>query len=182
MLPHTRLSRAVDALLIRIGNAVSWLWLALLLVIVANVILRYVFSQGRVELEEIQWHLYATGFLLGLSYAYQADTHIRVDVLHERLSPRLRAWIELYGIVLLLLPFIAVILVYGVPFVTTALALGEVSQAPGGLPYRWLIKAMLPLGFALLLLAAFARLSRVWVFLFFNESNDHPDVDDPNDQ
>ena len=101
-----------------------------------------------------------------MSYAYQADSHIRVDVLSERLRPRLRAWLELYGILLALLPFIVLVLVYSLPFVAQSWALSEVSQAPGGLPLRWLIKAVLPLGFLLLLLATLSRLSRVWVFLF----------------
>ena len=54
-------------------------------IIVINVVARYVFDEGRIELEELQWHLYSVGFLFGMSYAYQADTHIRVDVLHERM-------------------------------------------------------------------------------------------------
>ena len=166
MLPHTRLSRWLEPLLIRIGHWISWLWAILLVVIVANVTLRYLFGEGRIEFEEIQWHLYASGFLLGLSYAYQADVHIRVDVLHERFSPDLKAWIELYGIVLFLLPFIALVLIFSVPFVWQSYALSEVSQAPGGLPLRWLIKAMLPLGFLLLLLAVLSRLTRVWAQLF----------------
>jgi TRAP-type mannitol/chloroaromatic compound transport system permease small subunit len=166
MLPHTRFSRRVEPMLIRIGHWISWLWVALLAIIVANVTLRYVFGQGRIEFEEIQWHLYASGFLLGLSYAYQADTHIRVDVLHERFSPTLKAWIELYGIVLFLLPFIALVLIYSVPFVWQSFQFSEVSQAPGGLPMRWLIKAMLPLGFFLLLLATLSRLTRAWAQLF----------------
>jgi TRAP-type mannitol/chloroaromatic compound transport system permease small subunit len=108
------------------------------------------------------------GFLLGLSYALQADTHIRVDVVHERLSLRAQAWIELYGILLLLLPFIALVLIFSVPFVLQSYAVGEVSQAPGGLPLRWAIKAVLPVGFLLLLLAALSRLTRVWTFLFLS--------------
>ena len=79
-LPETALSRRVDPLLDRLGRAVSWLWLVLLLIIVVNVTLRYLFGEGRIELEEIQWHIYSLGFLLGLSYAYQSDSHIRVDV------------------------------------------------------------------------------------------------------
>lgn len=165
-LPHTRLSRLIDPVLRRIGDAASWLWLVLMVTILGNVVLRYAFGEGRIELEEIQWHLYAVGFLLGLSYALQADSHIRVDVLHERFSPRLRAWIELYGIVLLLLPLIAVVLLFSIPFVLTSFELGETSQAPGGLPWRWLIKAALPCGFTLLLAAALSRLSRVWALLF----------------
>jgi len=166
MLPHTALSRRIDPLMVAIGRWVSWTWLALLAIIVLNVLLRYAFGEGRIEFEEIQWHLYSVGFLLGMSYAYEADAHIRVDVLHERFSARTRAWIELYGIFLLLLPFIALVLIFSVPFVQQSYAVGEVSQAPGGLPYRWLMKAALPLGFLLLLLAAISRLSRVWALLF----------------
>jgi TRAP-type mannitol/chloroaromatic compound transport system permease small subunit len=166
MLPETGLSRRLDPWLRRTGEWASWLWLVLLFVIVANVVLRYAFGEGRIEFEEIQWHLYATGFLLGLGYALQSDAHVRVDVIHERLSPRHQAWIELYGMLLLLLPFVALVLIYSVPFVWQSYRLGEHSQAPGGLPYRWLIKAMLPLWFLILLLAAVSRLSRVWALLF----------------
>jgi TRAP-type mannitol/chloroaromatic compound transport system permease small subunit len=169
MLPQTAFSRRVDPLLAKVGQWASWLWAILLVIIMANVIIRYAFDMGRIEFEEIQWHLYSAGFLLGLSYAYQADAHIRVDVLHERLSPRRRAWIELYGILLFLLPFIALILIYSVPFVVSSFRYGEVSQAPGGLPYRWVIKAMLPLGFALLLVAVLSRMTRVWALLFGRE-------------
>lgn len=165
-LPSTGFSRALDPWLERIGRCASWLWLLLLVVIVVNVVLRYAFGQGRIEFEEIQWHLYAAGFLLGLSYAFKEDAHIRVDLMHERFSPTLRAWVELYGILLLLLPFIAVVLIFGIPFVVVSHQLGEVSSSPGGLPYRWAVKAVLPLGFALLLLAALSRLTQVWAYLF----------------
>jgi TRAP-type mannitol/chloroaromatic compound transport system permease small subunit len=168
MLPHTAFSRRVEPLLAKVGQWVSWVWLALLGIIVANVVLRYAFGEGRIEFEEIQWHLYSVGFLVGLSYATQADVHIRVDVLHERFPPRLKAWVELYGILLFLLPFITLILVFSVPFVMQSYSYSEVSQAPGGLPLRWLIKSALPLGFALLLLAAISRLTRVWALLFGN--------------
>ena len=172
-LPHTRLSRAVDPWLVRIGHWSSWLWLFLVAIILVNVILRYAFGEGRIEFEEIQWHIYATGFLLGLGYALQADKHIRVDVLHERFSPALKAWIELYGLLLLALPFFAVVLIYSAPFVRASFGLGEVSVSPGGLPYRWAVKAMLPLGFGLLLLATVSRLSRVWTFLFLNPGGEN---------
>jgi TRAP-type mannitol/chloroaromatic compound transport system permease small subunit len=165
-LPETRLSRFVDPLLLRVGRWTGYLWVFLLAIIVINVVLRYAFGEGRIEFEEIQWHLYSMGFLLGLGYALQTDAHIRVDVLHERFSPTLQAWVEFYGIVLFLLPFIALILIFSAPFVAASFELSEISNAPGGLPFRWAIKAMLPIGFILLLLAALARLSRVWAFLF----------------
>lgn len=166
LLPHTRLSRHLDPLLGHVGRLTGWLWILLLLTIVGNVTMRYVGGEGLIQFEELQWHLYSTGFLLGLGYALQTDAHIRVDVLHERWAPRTRAWIELYGMLLLLLPFIALVLVFSIPFVHSSYAMHEISQAPGGLPLRWLMKAMLPLGFLLLLLASLSRLSRIWTFLF----------------
>ena len=171
-LPETPLTRAIDKFLNRIGEGLSYIWMLLLIVIVINVALRYIFNEGRIEFEEFQWHLYSFGFLLGLSYAYQADAHIRVDVLHERMSHRTQAWVELYGILLFLVPFIALVLIYSMPFVAASFALGEISPSPGGLPFRWLIKAMLPIGFALLALAVLSRLIRVWRFLFFLPQKD----------
>jgi TRAP-type mannitol/chloroaromatic compound transport system permease small subunit len=165
-LPETAISRRLDGWITRLGNCLAWLWVVLLAVIVVNVVLRYAFGEGRIEFEEIQWHLYSVGFLLGLGYALQGDNHVRVDVVHERLSPRAQAWIELYGIILLLLPFCALILIYSVPFVSFSWAMNEVSASPSGLPLRWLIKAMLPIGFGLLAIAAISRLTRVWSFLF----------------
>lgn len=165
-LPDTAFSRVVDPILVRIGNAASWIWVVLLAVIVCNVLLRYAFAQGRIEFEEIQWHLYSAGFMLGLSYALQADAHVRVDVLHERFAPVTRAWIDLYGLILCVLPFVALMLIYGAPFVADSFETGEVSSSPGGLPYRWAIKSMLLVGFGLLGLAALSRLTRIWKYLF----------------
>ena len=165
-LPETKISRRIDPVLTWVGHSISWLWLVLLATIILNVVLRYVFDEGRIEFEEFQWHLYSTGFLLGIGYTFQVDGHVRVDVLQERLPFRIKAWLELYGILLCALPFTALILIFTTPFVQISYELGEVSPSPGGLPYRWLIKSMLFIGFVLLLLAAVSRLTRVWVFLF----------------
>ena len=165
-LPETPFSRVVDPILVAIGHAVSWLWIVLLAVIVCNVVLRYALSKGRIEFEEIQWHLYSIGFMLGLAYALQADAHVRVDVLHERLRPTTQAWIDLYGILLFVLPFVALMVLYGARFVANSFVTGEVSSSPGGLPFRWAIKSVLVVGFALVGLAATSRLTRLWKFLF----------------
>lgn len=165
-LPHTVLSDKLDAFIRRIGELVSWVWLPLVLVIVGNVVMRYIFDQGRVEFEEIQWHLYSLGFLIGLSYCYQADDHVRVDVLHDRMSLKWQTWIEFIGIVFFLLPFIAIILIYSVPFVYDSFMISEVSDAPGGLPFRWAIKSVLFFSFVLLCMAALSRLLRCTAFLF----------------
>jgi len=159
------MSRVLDRVVRRVGDAISWIWIALLAVVVLNVILRYVFGEGRIEFEEIQWHLYSIGFLAGLSYGVESDDHIRVDFLRRNISARTQAWIELYGILLLLLPFVALVMFYAVPFIGHSFALGEVSASPGGLPFRWLIKSALLVGFLLLAAAAVSRLLRVGAFL-----------------
>ena len=171
-LPRTTFSNAVDPLITRIGNAVSWIWAVLLGVIVINVFMRYALGEGRIEFEEIQWHLYSIGFMIGLGCAVVDDAHIRVDIVHERLSPLTRAWIDLYGIMLFVLPFAALMLIYAVPFIADSFATSETSPSPGGLPYRWLIKSMLFIGFALIELAAVSRLTRLWAYLFFARDRD----------
>lgn len=168
-LPSTAISRLIDPMLVKVGDWISWIWVVLLVVIVTNVFLRYAFGEGRIEFEEIQWHLYSVGFMVGLSYTFQADGHIRVDVVHERFDSKLQAWVDLYGTLLFLLPFIAMMLIYGVPFVVDSFVTNEVSQSPGGLGQRWMIKAVLLIGFGLLGLAALSRLSRIWSFLFLQQ-------------
>ena len=88
-------------------------------------------------------------------------------MLYENFSDPIKAWIELYGTLLFLVPFIILILVFSIQFVSSSWAVGEVSSSPGGLPFRYLIKAALPTGFLLLLLAVVSRLTRIFQFLFF---------------
>ena len=165
-LPRTAISNALDAGVRAIGDVVSWLWAAVILIILVNVILRYAFGEGRVELEEMQWHLYAVGFLVGLSYCVQSDTHVRVDVFHVRFRLTVKAWIELIGLLVFLVPFIWLVIQYSLPFIATSYGQNEASGSPGGLPYRWAIKSTLLIAFALLALAALARLFRVTAHLF----------------
>ena len=165
-LPHTRFSTLVSQGFTRITSIISWIWLALVVVIVVNVTARYLFGEGRVEFEELQWHLYAIGFLVAMSTCMDSDSHIRVDVFHARLSLRWQAWIELYGLLLFFLPFVAAVFVFSMPFVAYSFALSEISDAPGGLPFRWAIKSFLTFSMVLLFVAGISRLSRVTSFLF----------------
>src|SRR6056297_1213602 len=113
----TKLSHIIDLVVGMIGAAFSWLWIVLLAVIIGNVILRYVFSQGMIELEELQWYLYAAAWLVGLSYTFISDGHVRVDVVHDRLSLRARMVLEFLGLKLLFLPFVIFVILYTIPFV-----------------------------------------------------------------
>jgi TRAP-type mannitol/chloroaromatic compound transport system permease small subunit len=165
-LPQTAFSRAIDPLVRGVGQLASWLWVALVAVITVNVLLRYVAGRGLIEFEELQWHIYAVGFLLGLAWVLESDDHVRIDVLHERWRFRTQCWVELAGLLLALLPFILVVLWYSVPFIAYSFRIHEVSEAPGGLAYRWAIKSFLFLGFLMLGLAALSRLTRVVAALF----------------
>ena len=159
-MPATRISRVVDRIISAFGELASWLWIALMLLIVYQVVLRYAFSRGSIMLEEMQWHLYAVGFLLGLPLAEVAERHVRIDVLAGLFPHRLRLWIELLG-VCGLLTFAGVMLWYAVPFVVTSYQFNEVSAAPDGLPYRWVLKSFIITAFGLLTLAGISRLSRL---------------------
>ncbi len=165
-LPVTAFSRHADRLIGWFGEAASLLWTVLMLVIVFQVVLRYGFGLGSIMLEETQWHLYAVGFLLGLSFTEVRERNVRIDVLAENFSHKARLWIELFGITVFLLSFTLLVIWFAVPFVVTSWQLNEVSAAPGGLPYRWVLKSFLVTAFALLALAGMSRLTRVWMALF----------------
>lgn len=156
----------IEAILDRLTSAVSWVWLALIIVIVTAVVLRYVFGIGSIQLEELQWHLYAIGFLMGLVACASRDRHVRVDVLREKMSPRMRNWVDLYGLLLLQLPFLALVSWGALPFVMDSFGVNERSASAGGLPFRWLLKAVLPLSFALLGVASMTKLIQVGRHLF----------------
>jgi TRAP-type mannitol/chloroaromatic compound transport system permease small subunit len=165
-LPRTRVSNALDTFVRWIGRMTAWLWVLLVLVIVLQVVLRYAFNMGSIQLEELQWHIYAVGFILGLSYCLVEDRHVRVDVVAERLHPKTRAWIEFLGLSLLLLPFLVTILIQSVPYIWSSYIQSESSAAPGGLPYRWLLKSFMFWGFLLLVMAALARFLRCTAYIF----------------
>jgi TRAP-type mannitol/chloroaromatic compound transport system permease small subunit len=164
--PHTGITAVIDGVVRGIGSVLNWIWVLLIVLIVVNVFLRYVAGTNFIAMEEMQWHLYAIGILFGLGYAVSYDGHVRVDVIAERWSPRFRAWIELFGLLLLVVPFIWIIVTNAIPFVQRSYALNEVSAAPGGLPYRWLIKSVIILAFAYLGLAVLGRILRVVAYLF----------------
>lgn len=165
-LPTTRISQGVDFVISGIGKTASWMWLIVTGVIIYAVVGRYAFGLGSVTLEEVQWHLAGAGWLLGLGYTLVTDGHVRVDVLHERLSLRGQAWVELFGLLLLLLPFLVLAVYEMVPYAYSSWQQGETSQAPAGLPHRWVLKAVLALSFVLLILAALSRLLKVTALLF----------------
>jgi TRAP-type mannitol/chloroaromatic compound transport system permease small subunit len=170
-LRENRVTRAIDRFVGVIGDVSSWIWLVLLAVIIGNVILRYVFNQGMIELEELQWYLYAAAWLIGLSYTFISDGHVRVDVVSETLSKRTKLWVEGIGLLVLFLPFVCFVLYHSWAFFHLSWVTGETSTSANGLSARWLVKGCLGFSFGLLLLVGFSRLIKVVNTLVFGQLN-----------
>ncbi|GAA0563882.1 TRAP transporter small permease subunit [Halomonas salifodinae] len=166
VLPTNRLSHRLDGAILWIGQAVSWLWLATLAVVLANVVNRFILGRGSIAVEELAWHLFGATMILTLAYAVVSDDHVRVDVLREKFSPRAQAWIELLGIVLLALPILTLMLDALYAYGYRAFERGEHSQAPSGLPYRFIIKTLIPIGLTLVAIALASRALRCATLLF----------------
>jgi TRAP-type mannitol/chloroaromatic compound transport system permease small subunit len=153
---------SLDVLIDRIGRITGWCSLAIVLVMAYNVLLRYFFRTGSVAMQELEWHLMAPICMLGLSYAILKDGHVQVDILFGRFPPRLQRIIEFISTVLVVI-VIAILLKLCIPYVMQSYNIGEKSPDPGGLTHRWIVKAMLPLGFALLLIQSVAAMLRAFI-------------------
>jgi len=164
--PRTRPSDLIEAVLGSLSYLLNAIWIVLVMIIVVNVTMRYALNVNYVWVEEVQWHLYAIGFMFGIGYGLLHDSHVRVDVLAATFRPNTRAWIELIAIVFIILPLCWILISYAIPFVETSYRRGERSSAPGGLGNRWMIKGVIVLAFAYIGLAALARLMRVTSHLF----------------
>ena len=142
------------------GKATSWLILAMVLLICYDVTMRYLFQQGSVALQELEWHLFALIFLLGCAYTLKHNEHVRVDILYQSrfISDKQRILIDIFGTLFLLAPFCILILVSSWPFVENAFYYQEGSPDPGGLPYRFILKGSLLVAFSLLLLQGLSGL------------------------
>ncbi len=140
----------IDKIVKQIGTLVSWLTLLLVLVIVTDVLLRYVFNSTSAASFELEWHLFALIFMLGASYTLQQDKHVRVDVFYHRFSEKNKAWVNAIGTIFLLLPFCSIAFWESLSFVESSFIFKETSPDPGGLPARYIIKASIPIGFFLL--------------------------------
>jgi TRAP-type mannitol/chloroaromatic compound transport system permease small subunit len=145
-----RFARAIDRFNARVGDISNWLYPILMLVIIVNVVSRYGFNRGFIEFEEIQWHLYSMAFLLCMAWTYGRNEHVRVDIFYGNWSPRRKAWVELIGCLVLLLPFTISVLWFSIPYFLQSVQFNERSEMPGGLPARYIIKGFLSFGLLLL--------------------------------
>ena len=152
----TSIANAIDAFIDRFGMVAAWTSFALVLVMATNVLLRYLFSTGSVWSQELEWHLLVPISLLGMSYALRHGEHVRVDIFFSKYSERTKVMLEIVTALIALLVCIIVIRL-SIPYVMQSWRYGEGSANPGGIPYRYILKAFIPFGFALFALQSLAE-------------------------
>jgi TRAP-type mannitol/chloroaromatic compound transport system permease small subunit len=136
------------------GKVISFLLLLMVLNVTFDVMMRYIFHNSSVGMQEMEWHLFAIIFLFGISVALKDEGHVRVDFLYEGFSPRKKAMVNIFGTFFFLIPLALLIMFGSVEYVNDAYITHEISEDPGGLPFRWLIKGMIPAAFAFLIFSA----------------------------
>ncbi len=154
--PAARGARAgIERLIDLTGRATSWLALAIVVLMAVNVLLRYLFSEGSVWSQELEWHLLSPLILFGMSYALLHGEHVRVDVFYAGFSERRKLLVDLLS-AFLCIAISAAIIWLSLHYVQQSYVIGEQSPDPGGLTHRWVLKALIPVGFAFLILQCVA--------------------------
>jgi TRAP-type mannitol/chloroaromatic compound transport system permease small subunit len=151
----------IESLIDVVGRATQWVVLAMITLVAVNVLLRYSMSLGSVWAQELEWHLLAALILFGMSYALQRGDNVRVDLFYANYSPRTKFVVDVVSVLLVFavaLLFIKLSLAY----VGQSYAIGETSPDPGGIPWRWAVKGLIPVGYGLLALQSLGALLRLF--------------------
>jgi TRAP-type mannitol/chloroaromatic compound transport system permease small subunit len=152
--------KAIEGLVDRVGRATLWIALVMIALVAVNVLLRYAFSLGSVWAQELEWHLLAALILLGMSYALLRGDNVRVDLFYAHYSARTKFVVDVASAVLTFL--VALIFIrLSVGYVGQSWSINETSADPGGIPYRWAVKGLIPLGYTLLALQSLGALLRL---------------------
>jgi TRAP-type mannitol/chloroaromatic compound transport system permease small subunit len=166
------LSRTIDRINEFIGRWVSWLILLAVLVSAGNAIIRKVFDTSSNAWLELQWYLFGAAFMLAAAYTLKQNDHIRIDIVYGMFSRRVQHWIDLLGHLFFLMPFVVLMVIYFVPYVSLSVRSGEMSTNAGGL-IVWPAKAILLAGFFLLALQGVSEIIKKVAIM-------RGDMDDPN--
>jgi TRAP-type mannitol/chloroaromatic compound transport system permease small subunit len=143
------IARGIDRVNELIGRWVSWLILLAVVVSAGNAVVRKTFNASSNAWLELQWYLFGAAFLLAAAYTLKQNEHIRIDVIYGLFSRRAQHWIDLFGHVFFLMPFVILMIAYFIPYVGLSFRSGEVSSSAGGLVI-WPAKSLLLIGFSLL--------------------------------
>ncbi|MDD2781772.1 TRAP transporter small permease subunit [Sulfuricurvum sp.] len=133
------------------GKSAAAALILLVLLIVYDATVRYLFHSGSLALQELEWHLFDVIILLSIAYTFSHDGHVRVDIFYEHFSPKTKAIVNLLGSLFFVLPFSLLIIYLGIDFVQLSFSQMEASADPGGLPYRFIIKSFVPIAFILMM-------------------------------
>ena len=147
-----RISSWIDAINQQVGRMVAWVSLGLVAVIFVDVTMRYLFNTSFVFTQELEWQLFGFIFLIGAGFTLLHDGHVRVDIFYQRLGFKNRAWVNLGGVLLFLIPGCLMVITTSWKFTMNAFEILEGSPDPGGIPFRFIVKGFIPVGFSLLLL------------------------------
>ena len=181
------LANVLDRIARSVGKAAGWIILALIFVIMFDVITRKVdvirlyFSDFTIEygysistiMQDLEWHLHGMLLLLTFGFGYLMNTHVRVDIFRENFSRRGQAWMEFCGLLLLALPFMALMLYFSWRFFAISFRQGEGSESMTGIPWRYVIKSFMFIGFSVATIAILATLARLAAFLFGSPDEKH---------
>ncbi|MBW1679933.1 MAG: TRAP transporter small permease subunit [Deltaproteobacteria bacterium] len=143
------LCRWIDGVNEWVGRGVAWVTLGLVLVVFIDVVMRYLFNTSFVFTQELEWHLFAFIFLMGAGYTLLYDAHVRVDIVYQRMSPKGRAWTNLLGTIFFLIPGCIMVIITSAKFTYNSWIIMEGSPDPGGIPFRFILKGTITVGFVL---------------------------------
>ena len=161
-----KISDFLDKIITKIAKVAAWAGVALIVITIFDVVTRRFFVLGSTKLQELEWHFHTILFALCLGFAYLKDSHVRIDIVRERLSERAQWWIELFGCLVFLLPYCVLVTYFAYDFAVRSYDIGEISASATGLTHRWIIKSVIPIGFALLGLSGIVIMLRKIVELF----------------
>jgi TRAP-type mannitol/chloroaromatic compound transport system permease small subunit len=168
------LARWIDAWQERFGRAVSWLSLAMILVVFGDVLMRYLFRTTYVATQELEWYLFGTLYLLAAGYTLLHDEHVRVDIVYSKLTPRARARLNFVLFWIFFFPSCLLVIYTAWPFVRNSWLVWEGSPDPGGIRGRWALKSMIIVGFVLLLVQGISETIKAFLRAWGREAADEP--------
>lgn len=151
-----KLAGGIDAFTDLVGRLTSWLALGIALVMGANVLLRYAFSYGFIWAQELEWHIFVPICLFGMSYALLHKEHVRVDVLFQYFSDRNKHRVDIVA-ALISMAFCLIVIRLSIPYVYQSWSIGEGTANPGGIEYRYIVKSLIPIGFAIMFLQSLSE-------------------------
>lgn len=146
-----------------LGYLTALVLAALVLLVVYDATMRYIFSGGSLALQELEWHLFDVVILFAIAYTLKEGAHVRVDILYHRFTPKTKALVDIFAALFFILPFSFLIVYLGIDFVHMSFVQNETSSDPGGLGYRYLVKSLLPLSFVFLALQALCEVKKNYV-------------------